>query len=52
VIDAVMRVPENQLTHETRYRRRLRLDTYDHYPKHTGAIRRWRIEREACRADF
>src|SRR5204862_3762512 len=39
VIDGVMRVAEDQLTHETRYRRRLRLDTYDHYPKHTAAIR-------------
>jgi hypothetical protein len=46
VIDAVMRVPENQLTHETRYRRRLRLDTYDHYPKHTEAIGRWRARRQ------
>ena len=49
VIDAVMRVPENQLIHETRYRRRLRLDTYDHYPKHTEAIRRWRIGRSEQR---
>jgi hypothetical protein len=45
LIDAVTRVPENQLTRETRYRRRLRLDTYDHYPKHTEAIRRWRAQR-------
>jgi hypothetical protein len=48
VIDVVMRVPENQLTRETRYRRRLRLDTYDHYPKHTEAIRRWRIGRSGA----
>lgn len=27
---------------ETRFRRRLRLDTYGHYPIHTRAIRAWR----------
>jgi Mycothiol maleylpyruvate isomerase N-terminal domain len=27
---------------QTRARRRLRLDTYGHYPEHTGAIRAWR----------
>jgi hypothetical protein len=42
VIDAVERAPDDQLVRETRFRRRLRLDTYDHYPKHTEAIRRWR----------
>ena len=42
VIGAVERAPDDQLVRETRFRRRLRLDTYDHYPKHTEAIRRWR----------
>jgi hypothetical protein len=42
VIDAIERAPESQLTRETRFRRRLRLDTYSHYPHHTKAIRRWR----------
>lgn len=35
-------VPEDQLGSETRFRRRLRLDTYGHYPKHARAIRSWR----------
>ena len=35
-------VPEDRLSGKTRARRRLRLDTYGHYPKHTLAIRRWR----------
>ena len=35
-------VPEEQFTRETRVRRRLRLDTYNHYPKHAKAIRAWR----------
>jgi Protein of unknown function (DUF1706) len=42
VIDAVGRAPDDQLVRETRFRRRLRLDTYHHYSKHTEAIRRWR----------
>jgi hypothetical protein len=45
VIDTIERAPEDQLVCETRFRRRLRLDTYGHYPTHTAAIRRWR-ERE------
>jgi hypothetical protein len=35
-------VPEDLFTRETRVRRRLRLDTYSHYPKHARAIRAWR----------
>jgi hypothetical protein len=27
----------------TRFRHRLRLDTYGHYPKHAAAVRRWRV---------
>jgi hypothetical protein len=42
VLDVVGRAPDDQLVRETRFRRRLRLDTYHHYPKHTEAIRRWR----------
>ena len=42
LIDYVQSVPEEQFTRETRFRRRLRLDTYSHYPKHAKAIREWR----------
>jgi len=42
VIELIGRAPEDQLIRDTRFRRRLRLDTYSHYPKHTAAIRRWR----------
>ena len=45
IIEAVVSTPDAQLATETRYRRRLRLDTYDHYPKHAEAIRRWRAQR-------
>lgn len=38
-------IPEEQFVTETRFRRRLRLDTYSHYPLHTRAIWDWR-ERE------
>jgi hypothetical protein len=44
VIEVVERVAEEQLARETRFRRRLRLDTFDHYPKHAEAIRRWRTQ--------
>ncbi len=38
-------VPEDPLARETRFRRRLRLDTYGHYAKHATAIRVWRERR-------
>ena len=34
--------PEDQLITETRFRHRLRMDTYSHYPRHADAIRKWR----------
>src|SRR5947199_186601 len=40
-------VPEEQLSADTRFRPRLRLDTYGHYPKHARAIRTWRASRAA-----
>ncbi len=46
LIDYVRSVAAEQFTRETRFRRRLRLDTYSHYPKHAKAIREWR-ERSA-----
>jgi uncharacterized protein (TIGR03083 family) len=42
LVELVRRLPDDQLAAETRVRRRLRLDTYGHYPEHTEAIRRWR----------
>jgi hypothetical protein len=42
IIELIERVPAEQLTGDARFRRRLRLDTYGHYPKHAAAIRRWR----------
>ena len=38
-------VPEDQFFRETRFRRRLRLDTYSHYAEHTKAIRTWKERR-------
>jgi hypothetical protein len=46
LIAFVASVPANQFVTETRFRRRLRLDTYSHYPIHTEAIRRWREQHE------
>jgi hypothetical protein len=44
LIDFIQRTPEDQLSRETRFRRRLRLDTYSHYPQHAEAIRQWRLK--------
>jgi hypothetical protein len=41
--------PEDQFIRETRFRRRLRLDTYSHYPLHAEGIRKWRQQRPAGR---
>ena len=41
--------PDEQATGDTRFRRRLRLDTYGHYPKHAHAIRSWREQRSTLR---
>ena len=37
--------PAEHFSRETRARRRLRLDTYSHYPIHAVAIRMWRARR-------
>lgn len=42
LISYVRDAPEELFRRETRFRRRLRLDTYAHYPIHTEPIRRWR----------
>jgi hypothetical protein len=45
LIDYLQTVPEDQIATETRFRRRLRLDTYGHYPKHAKTIQLWRERR-------
>lgn len=47
LIDFIQSVPEEQFIRETRFRRRLRLDTYSHYPQHAEEIRQWREQRSA-----
>ena len=42
LVEYVSSAPEEQFISETRFRRRLRLDTYSHYPIHARAIREWR----------
>ena len=46
-VELIRSVPEDQLSRETRFRRRLRLDTYHHYPTHAEAIRQWRAGRSS-----
>jgi DinB family protein len=45
LIALIETAPEPEIAGDTRVRRRLRLDTYGHYPKHERAIRRWRERR-------
>ena len=44
LIAYVKTLPDEQLTTETRIRRRIRLDAYGHYPIHAKAIRKWRAK--------
>jgi len=49
LVELVQRTPEDHLSGDSRFRRRLRLDAYGHYPLHAQAIRQWRDD-EARRA--
>ena len=42
LVEFVGRAPEAECAGDSRFRRRLRLDTYGHYAVHTRAITRWR----------
>jgi Mycothiol maleylpyruvate isomerase N-terminal domain len=42
LLEFIRSQPEGTFEGRTRARRRLRLDTYGHYPEHTAAIRAWR----------
>lgn len=42
LLDYVQTIPAEQISGKTRARKRLRLDTYSHYPLHAKAIREWR----------
>jgi hypothetical protein len=44
LVDFIRSQPEGTFGGRTRARRRLRLDTYGHYPEHTDAILAWRDE--------
>lgn len=46
LIALVETAPAAEIAGESRFRRRLRLDTYGHYPQHARAIREWRLSRE------
>ena len=50
LVRLVERAPEAHIVGDTRFRRRLRLDTYGHYPGHTRAIAAWRLAAAPARA--
>ena len=45
LVEFIERVPESECGGGTRFRRRLRLDTYGHYRIHARAIQQWRKQR-------
>jgi hypothetical protein len=45
LIDLIRSASSDQLRAGTRFRRRLRLDTYGHYPLHSNNVRSWRDRR-------
>jgi hypothetical protein len=47
LIDFIEGAPEDQFIRDTRFRHRLRLDTYSHYPRHAEGIWRWRKQQSA-----
>jgi hypothetical protein len=47
LIELIGSTPEDQLAGDTRFRRRLRLDTYGHYRLHARGIQQWRATRGA-----
>jgi hypothetical protein len=42
LVEYIETAPEEEFTTETKFRHRLRLDTYSHYPLHTRMVREWR----------
>ena len=42
LLNYIRKAPQEQITAETRFRRRIRYDSYSHYPEHTEAILAWR----------
>ena len=47
LVEFLQTVPEEHMSGETRFRRRLRLDAYGHYRLHAQAIRAWREQQMA-----
>jgi len=45
LVEYLHEVEKHQFMQETRFRRRLRWDTWNHYLKHAAAIRKWREQR-------
>lgn len=48
LVEFIQTVPDDFLRGDSRARRRLRLDTYSHYPLHAETIRTWREQRSVA----
>lgn len=44
LVEYIKGAPDDQIATETRFRRRIRLETFGHYPEHTAAILKWRVK--------
>lgn len=50
LVTYVSAAPEELFARETRFRKRLKWDTYGHYPIHARAVRAWRERRQGAEA--
>jgi hypothetical protein len=48
LIEYIQNLPEEQLASDTRFRHRLRMDSYHHYREHAEAIHKWRGNQPAA----
>ena len=51
LLEFIQGAPEETFATDTRFRRRLRLDTYSHYAIHAKAIRKWRTAAQTSSAE-
>ena len=51
LLEFIQGAPEETFATDTRFRRRLRLDTYGHYAIHAKAIRKWRTAAQTSSAE-
>ena len=46
LLEFLTEVPDSMFSSKSRFSKRLRLDTYNHYREHTSQINKWRADRQ------